>query len=214
VRCKRVDRRADIWAFGCVLYEVLTGLGAFTGETISDNLAAVIHTEPEWSFLPAAVPPRIREVLRLCLQKDAKQRLQAIGDARITIEEVLAGARDVVSLTAPADSHHSKLRERMTWIAVVALLTLASTWFGVGYFSRTPNPAQPIISQISPPENTKFILTGLTAGPPVLSPDGTLLAFAARSADGKQFLWVRSLDRAVEEPLAGNGRSHVSFLVP
>jgi serine/threonine protein kinase len=202
VRCKRVDRRADIWAFGCVLYEMLTGLGAFTGETISDNLASVIRAEPEWSFLPTGVPPRIREILRLCLQKDVKQRLQAVGDARITIEEVLAGAQDVVSLTAPADAH-PKLRERMTWIAVVALLTLASTWFGVGYFSRTPKPGQPIISQIGPPENTKFILTGLTAGPPVLSPDGTLLAFAARSADGKQFLWVRSLDGAVEEPLVG-----------
>jgi serine/threonine protein kinase len=126
VRCKRVDRRADIWAFGCVLYEMLTGLGAFTGETISDNLASVIRAEPEWSFLPAGVPPRIQEILRLCLQKDVKQRLQAVGDARITIEEVLAGAQDVVSLTAPTDAH-PKLRERMTWIAVVALLTLAST---------------------------------------------------------------------------------------
>jgi eukaryotic-like serine/threonine-protein kinase len=107
VRCKRVDRRADIWAFGCVLYEMLTGLGAFTGATISDNLASVIRAEPEWSFLPAGVPPRIQEILRLCLQKDVKQRLQAVGDARITIEEVLAGAQDVVSLTAPTDAHPS-----------------------------------------------------------------------------------------------------------
>jgi serine/threonine protein kinase/Tol biopolymer transport system component len=213
VRCKRVDRRADIWAFGCVLYEMLTGLGAFTGETISDNLASVIRAQPEWSFLPAGVPPRIREVLRLCLQKDAKQRLQAVGDARITIEEVLAGAPDVVTLTAPADAH-PKLRERMTWIAVVGLLTLVSTWFGVGYFSRTPKPPQPIVSQIGPPENTKFILTGLTAGPPVLSPDGTFLAFAARSADGKQFLWVRSLDGAVEEPLAETEGATFPFWSP
>ena len=70
-----MDRHADIWALGCVLYEMLTGLGAFTGETISDNLASVIRGEPEWSFLPAGVPPKIREILRFCLQKDVKQRL-------------------------------------------------------------------------------------------------------------------------------------------
>jgi eukaryotic-like serine/threonine-protein kinase len=213
VRCRRVDRRADIWAFGCVLYEMLTGLGAFTGETISDTLASVIRAEPEWSFLPACVPPRIRELLRLCLQKDSKQRLQAIGDARITVEAVLAGALDVASFTSPAHAHLTP-RERITWITVVALLTLASMWFGVGYFSRAPKPTQPIISQIGPPENVKFILTGLSAGPPVLSPDGNLLAFAARSTDGKQLLWVRSLGGAMEVPLAGTEGATFPFWSP
>jgi serine/threonine protein kinase len=81
-RGKRVDRRADIWAFGCVLYEMLTGRGAFTGETTSDILASVICAEPDWSSLRNSVPPRIHELLRRCLQKDAKQRLRDIGDAR------------------------------------------------------------------------------------------------------------------------------------
>src|SRR5438876_10940536 len=90
-RGKRVDRRADIWAFGCVLYEMLTGLGPFNGETTSDVLACVIRAEPDWSAVPSSVPARIREMLRRCLQKDLKHRLQAIGEARITLEEVLSG---------------------------------------------------------------------------------------------------------------------------
>ena len=101
-RGKRVDRRADIWAFGCMLYEMLTGRAAFTGETTSDILASVIRAEPDWSSLPGSVPPRIRELLHRCLQKEAKQRLRDIGDARIIIEEALSGS--VASDTVPADA--------------------------------------------------------------------------------------------------------------
>ena len=202
-RCKRVDRRTDIWAFGCVLYEMLSSLPAFGGETTSDILACVIRAEPDWSSLPASVPPRLRELLRRCFQKDTKQRLQAIGEARVTIEELLAGAPDVTTLPATPVDARLKLRERVAWSAAVALLAIVAALLATGYFSRTPKPAQPIISQIGPPENTKFVLAGLSAGPPVLSPDGNSLAFAARSADGKQLLWVRSLDGATERALAG-----------
>jgi len=87
---KTVDRRTDIWAFGCVLYEMLVGRNTFGGETTSDILACVIRDEPDWSAVPASVPPRIGELLRRCLQKEPKQRLQAIGDARIVIEEALS----------------------------------------------------------------------------------------------------------------------------
>ena len=88
---KSADRRADIWAFGCLLYEMLSGKRAFDGETVSETLASIIKDEPDWSVLPATVPPRIRALLKRCLTKDLKQRLQAIGDARITIEEVQSG---------------------------------------------------------------------------------------------------------------------------
>ncbi|HET9308282.1 MAG TPA: serine/threonine-protein kinase, partial [Candidatus Sulfotelmatobacter sp.] len=91
-RGKHVDRRADIWAFGCVLYEMLTGKMAFSGETVTDTLAAVIRAEPDWSALPETTPVHVRVLLQRCLQKDAKQRLRDIGDARIAIEEVLSGA--------------------------------------------------------------------------------------------------------------------------
>jgi len=201
-RCKRVDRRTDIWAFGCVLYEMLSGLLAFGGETTSDILACVIRAEPDWSSLPASVPSRLRELLRRCFQKDPKQRLQAIGEARVTIEELLAGSPDVTVFTAPTDAH-LKLRERLAWSTAVALLAIAALLLAIGYFSSMPKPAQPVVSQIGAPENTKFVLAGMSAGPPVVSPDGNWLAFAARGADGRQVLWVRSLDGITEQPLAG-----------
>lgn len=97
---KPTDRLADIWAFGCVLYEKLTGRTAFSAETVTDTLAAVIRAEPDWSQLPAATPIRVRVLLQRCLRKDAKQRLQAIGDARISLDEVLAGAPEPSSIAA------------------------------------------------------------------------------------------------------------------
>ncbi len=212
-RGKRVDRRADIWAFGCVLYEMLSGARAFCGETTSDILACVIRAEPDWSRLPGSVPPRIRELLRRCLQKDPRQRLQAIGEARVTIEDVLAGAPDLAVSAAPSDGH-LKSRERIAWTVATALLAIAAALLGIGYFSRAPNPKQAIVSQLAPPKNTGFILTGLSAGPPVLSPDGNRLAFTARGADGKQFLWVRSLDETTEEPLAGTEGATFPFWSP
>src|SRR6266436_6576564 len=102
---KPVDRRTDIWAFGCVLYEMLTGQMAFRGETNTDILAAVLKEEPDWSHLPAATPPQVRSLLHRCLKKDMKQRLQAIGDARIVLEEVLTAApQDAMfgTITQPA----------------------------------------------------------------------------------------------------------------
>jgi tRNA A-37 threonylcarbamoyl transferase component Bud32 len=89
-RGKRVDRRADIWAFGCVVYECLSGRRAFAGETVSDTIAKVLERDPDWTALPGATPPRVRELLQRCLDKDPRHRLRDIGDARIALEEVLA----------------------------------------------------------------------------------------------------------------------------
>ena len=108
-RGQPADKRADVWAFGVVLYEMLTGRRAFEGETISDVLAKVIEREPDWTALPASTPPRLRELLRRCVRKDPKTRLQAIGDARVQIEELISGAteetatagRHAVARTAP-----------------------------------------------------------------------------------------------------------------
>src|SRR2546426_3329569 len=100
-RGKRTDKRSDIWAFGVVLYEVLTGKQAVEGETTSDLLAAVIMKEPDWEELPSSIPAAIQKLLRRCLGKDPKRRLQAIGEARIAIEETLSGTPEVGAGFAP-----------------------------------------------------------------------------------------------------------------
>jgi serine/threonine protein kinase len=130
-KAKAVDRRADIWAFGCVLYEMLTGRMAFSGETVTDTLAAVIRAEPDWSQLPAATPIRVRVLLQRCLQKDPKQRLQAIGDARIAIDEVLSGAPDP-SLAGAARISAPLWRRALPW-AIAACLAIALAALGWAY---------------------------------------------------------------------------------
>ena len=91
-----LDRRTDIWAFGCVLYEMLAGRRAFSGETISDTIAAILGREPDWTALPPALPPEVQRLVRRCLQKDPRRRIHDIADARVEIDEAL----DVAS--APA----------------------------------------------------------------------------------------------------------------
>jgi serine/threonine-protein kinase len=105
---KPADRRADIWSFGVVLYEMLSGRQIFGGETASDSMAAVITREPDWTVLPAGVPSRVRELLRRCLVKDPRKRLQAIGDARIELEE--ADVAEVAPAAAPAIIERARSR--------------------------------------------------------------------------------------------------------
>ena len=92
-RGKRIDKRADIWAFGCVLYEMLTGRQAFEGEHLTDFVVAVMTKEPDWAALPASMPPRIVELLQRCLKKDPRERLRDIGDARTELEDALKDPR-------------------------------------------------------------------------------------------------------------------------
>ena len=103
-RGQAVDKRTDIWAFGCVLYEMLTGRPAFRGETVSDTIAAILEREPDWSALPAQTPASIRRLLQRCLEKDPKRRLRDIGDARLEIEEALGA----IVLERAAAAEHAK----------------------------------------------------------------------------------------------------------
>ena len=123
-RGQAVDKRTDIWAFGCVLYEMLTGRVAFAGETVSDTIGKILEREPDWSALPAATPAAIRRLLLRCLAKDPKQRLRDIGDVRIeidAIDEVLPGVSDV-TMAPPAPA-----KTRTTWLPWVALVALAAS---------------------------------------------------------------------------------------
>ena len=206
-RGKAVDKRTDIWAFGCVLFELLTGKHAFQGEDVTDILAAVVRTEPDWQALPATTPVKIRDLMRRCLQKDKTLRLRDAGDARIEIHE---------ALTAPAPAEpvaaHRKTRKRLlaavaavAAIAVVAALALAFLYFG------RVTEEQPRVLKVSvlPPDKATFKATSL----PAVSPDGRRLAFLA-TLGGKDELWVRDLDSLAARALTGTDGASYPFWSP
>ena len=129
-RGKSVDKRTDIWAFGCVVFEILTGRRAFTGETVTDVLAAIVTAEPDWDALPPDTPARVRDLLGRCLQKDPGQRLRDVGDARLEFEEALTemGKPPSRPLAAPAPTRPPARRSRAFLFAIPALAALAALW--------------------------------------------------------------------------------------
>ncbi len=174
-RGKTVDRRTDIWAFGCVLYEMLTGMPPFRGETVTDTLSAVIREEPDPKALPANTPPKIRQILNRCLNKDPRQRLRDIGEARIAIEETLKGVSDspVAHGYSVLPGDGAPLRSRR-WIVpcfAVTALSVAALMGGWWLRGRQVTP---------PPRWSGDLLVGSSiAFGPRISPDGHTLAFQA-----------------------------------
>jgi eukaryotic-like serine/threonine-protein kinase len=203
-KAKPVDRRADIWAFGCVLYEMLTGKRAFEGEAVTDTLAAVIKEEPDWSKLPSATPARVRVLLQRCLQKDPKQRLRDIGDARISLDEVLAGTPEVALAGTPRAAA-SKVRRASPW-AAAGVFAIAFAALALIYFQRKPAPAALVQRfEITAPEPSASVVT--------LSPDGTRLVFASYPNPGR--LWLRQMDSLEAHPIGGTeGTLGVPFWSP
>ena len=218
-RGKRVDRRADIWAFGCMLYEMLAGRAAFTGETTSDILASVIRAEPDWSSLPGSVPPRIHELLRRCLQKDAKQRLRDIGDARIIIEEVLSGS--VASDTVPAGGLTRGLQHRgMGWAWLVAGLLLGAVGAVVIASYLRPSPGEGPVSRFAfgfpAPDNQPVASEGfpLRDFPAVaISRDGTKIAYVGARGHTTQ-IFLRRVDHLEPQPLPDSANATSPFFSP
>ncbi|HKV03999.1 MAG TPA: protein kinase [Candidatus Acidoferrales bacterium] len=210
-RAKPVDRRADIWAFGCVLYEMLTGQMAFCGESVTDTLAAVIRAEPDWSALPGATPLRVRVLLQRCLQKDPRQRLRDIGDARISLDEVLSGAPEAASSLAAVGPTFRRL---LPWAA--GLFVAGGVLAGVTVWVLKPSrvsPPQPVTRTVInlPPGQQ---LAGMDSGPAVaLSPDGTHLAYVARQG-GTQQIYLRAMDNLESKPIPGTEGAVDPFFSP
>jgi serine/threonine-protein kinase len=192
-RGQNVDKRADIWAFGVVVYEMLASRQLFAGLTISDTLAAVLKEEPEWE----RIPPHLRRLLRSCLQKDPRQRLRDIGDARTLMEGPAHPASAPVRRTIPI------------WAAAVLTLTLLVTG---AFLWRATRPVDHPLVRLSVdlgPEATPGL--NLTIG---ISPDGRRLVFPARGPDGKQQLATRLLDQAQATLLPGTEGGRDPFFEP
>ena len=203
---KAVDKRTDLWAFGVVVMEMLTGRPVFTGETVSHVLASVLKNDPDWTALPATTPAAIRRLLRRCLEKDRKQRLSDAADARLEIEEAMAAPRDDV-----APSPVSAWRRVLPWtmaaafgVALVSALVLSPPWRAAPV--STPRK---LLASIGADASMPIEL-GASA---ILSPDGTVLAFAAQQA-GQTRLFVRKLDQLQAKALSGTEGAGSPFFSP
>ena len=198
-RGRAVDKRSDIWAFGAVLYEMLTGRRAFDGEDVSDTLANILKREPDWSALPPGTPPAIERVLRRCLTRDPRLRTHDVADVRIEFDDRASADAATVHVAAGGRRSGSLQGfERMAWVGVaLALAAVAGValWRG-----RAPEPVpQPVLRfQIPPPDKHSFGALGGGGGSvipmPALSPDGTRLVFHAADQSGKGGLWLRPLN--------------------
>ena len=204
-----VDRRADIWAFGCVLYEMLAGTPAFRGETVTDILAAIIREDPDWSRLPPGTPLRLRDVLRRCLTKDLRQRVQAIGDVRIALEEIEAGDR--------APEPVPRASSWTGWIAAAAaggaIVAAIAVLLALTVTSGSLPPRSVTRFTVTLPAGEH--LTGLDRPAIALSPDGRLLAYVAdteASATPKAF--VRRMDSIESRAVRGTDGASNPFFSP
>jgi eukaryotic-like serine/threonine-protein kinase len=218
-RGKPADRRADSWAFGCVLFEMLSGKKAFGGETVSDTLASVIKESADLSALPAGISVRIRVLIQRCLQKDPRQRLQAIGDARIAIEEVLSGAPDpVADALAPAPSAAVSVPRPgplhfLPWaLAGVLAAGLLVALFALNAARQHPTLQPAELNLLIPPGQQLDTEGGLALA---LSPDGSRIAYVTRaSSTAGAKLYVREMDKATAIPLDGTTGASNPFFSP
>ncbi len=208
-RGKPLDKRTDVFSFGCVLYECLAGRRAFGGETISDTLAAILTSEPDRDALPSEMPDRVRVLLRRCLEKDPARRLHDIADARIEIEDVFEKPE-----IPPAAPVRASLGSRLVWGAAGLIAGALAAFLA----ERALRLSRPSAALPAPARSALTLPPGATlrTGPfqpsMVFSPDGRRLVLAVRGGKGR--LHVRALDRVQIEPIPGTESGHSPFFSP
>jgi len=196
------DARSDIWAFGVILYEMLTGKSAFAGETMVEILGGVLKSDPDWTALPATTPSTLRSLLRRCLQRDRARRLRDIADARFQMEEALSEPTGPAAAAAPARTP----RERPLWMAGILLGAIAASLVTFVFVRGVPADAPQMRLQIVTPPATDLASFAI-------SPDGRHVVFQA-TVEGKSQLWLRPLGSETAEPLAGTENGSLPFWSP
>jgi Tol biopolymer transport system component len=205
-RGKPVDKRADIWSFGVLLWEMLTGQSLFTGETVTDVIAAVVTKEPDLDALPAQTPRAVRQLVSRCLRKDQRTRLPDIGAARLELQDVLAGTtaeveEAVVDVEATRRERLSRKRERRAWAAVVALVLVGLAVVLLQRLAQAPET--PSVAHFVLEEAEDLTFTPIDFNPLAVSPDGRFITFLGSSSGRTERLWIRSLDEPEVRALPG-----------
>ena len=220
-RGKPIDKRTDLWAFGCVLYEMLTRRTAFTGETGSDTIVAVLEREPDWNLLPGTTVPAVRRLLQRCLEKDPRRRLHDVGDVRIEIEDALTMAASggsaspglVPGVSGPSSSHGFR-RER-AWAAATAAMAVTIIILAALMLRRPAADPRPLRLSVVPPVGTTFTPKDISGMPHfAVSPDGRRLAFVASAPGARPQLWVQQLETGTAQPLPGTDDATGPFWAP
>jgi serine/threonine protein kinase/Tol biopolymer transport system component len=188
-----LDRRTDTWAFGCVLFEMLTGAKAFPGETLSDIISSILRVEPAWDALPGATPLALRLLLKRCLAKDAQRRLQHVGDARVEIDQLLT---DPAAADVRPHTSGTTARANLPWaLAAVLVTALGAISVPALRQTRASAPAAPTV---------EFSIPTRGAGPTIrISPDGKYIAYNAPAPTGAPAIWVCALDSLTPRMLPG-----------
>ena len=203
-RGKSLDKRTDVWSFGCVFYEALTGKTVFLGETVSDTIAKILEREPDWRTLPTRTPVLVRSLLRRCLAKEPARRLHDMADTRIEIEEASSDLEEATPSQATSRRNPFIAMGALTAAAMVAALWALTR-------SSAPEPRVVTRTVINLPEARHLALEGTTAV--ALSPDGRFVAYFARN-EGTSELYLRALDELEAKPIAGSEGGLMPFFSP